>query len=74
MKALLAIFAIVAAASAFAADKPVPVAPIAASAKGEVLEVKDVDSYTYIRLRTVNGETWAAVQKAPVKKGDKVSI
>lgn len=74
MKALLAIIAIVSATTLFAAEKPVPVAPLAATAKGEVLEVKDVESYTYLRLRTTNGETWAAVQKASVKKGDKVTI
>lgn len=74
MKALLAIIAIVSSTTLFAAEKPVPVAPLAATAKGEVLEVKDVESYTYLRLRTTNGETWAAVQKAPVKKGDKVTI
>lgn len=41
---------------------------------GEVLEVKDVEAYTYLRLRTKDGETWAAVGKAPVKKGAQVSI
>ncbi len=41
---------------------------------GEVLEVKDVDLYTYLRLKTKDGETWAAVPKAPVKKGAQVSI
>ncbi|MFY9329715.1 MAG: nucleotide-binding protein [Georgfuchsia sp.] len=74
MKSLLAIFAIVTATTLFAAEKPVPVAPLSASAKGEVLEVKDVESYTYLRLRTTNGETWAAVPKTSVKKGDKVTI
>lgn len=42
--------------------------------KGEVLEVKDVDLYTYLRIKTKDGETWAAVPKAPVKKGAQVSI
>ena len=50
-----------------------PSAP-ASVLKGEVLEVKDVDSYTYLRLKTADGETWAAVSKAPVKKGAKVTI
>jgi len=44
------------------------------SLKGEVLEVLDVDSYTYLRLRTKDGETWAAVNKSPVKKGAQVTI
>lgn len=39
-----------------------------------MLEVKDVEIYTYLRLKTSTGETWAAVSKAPVKKGDKVTL
>jgi DNA/RNA endonuclease YhcR with UshA esterase domain len=58
--------------AASAADKTA--APQAASVKGEVLEVKDVESYTYLRLKTKDGETWAAVTKAPVKKGAQVTI
>ena len=42
--------------------------------KGEVLEVKDVEAYTYLRLKTPEGETWAAVSKAPVRKGAQVTI
>jgi hypothetical protein len=42
--------------------------------KGTVLEAKDVESYTYLRLKTADGETWAAVGKAPLKKGAKVTI
>ncbi len=42
--------------------------------KGEVLEVKDAPPYTYLRLKTKDGETWAAVNKAPVKKGAQVTI
>ena len=42
--------------------------------KGEVLEVKDVDSYTYLLLKTANGDTWTAVGKAPVKKGAMVTV
>ncbi len=34
----------------------------------------DVDPYTYLRLKTAKGETWAAVNKAVVKKGAKVTI
>lgn len=46
----------------------------AGSVTGEVLEVQQVDSYTYMRMRTANGETWAAVATAPVKKGAIVTI
>lgn len=41
---------------------------------GEVLEVKDVEAYTYMRLKTREGETWAAVSRAPVKVGARVTI
>jgi len=41
---------------------------------GKVLEVKDVDSYTYLRLKTKDGETWAAVNRSSVKIGSDVAI
>lgn len=44
------------------------------SVKGEVLELRDVDAYSYLRLRTKEGEIWAAVNKAPIKKGTEVTI
>ena len=48
--------------------------PAGAPLTGKVLEVKDVDPYTYMRLKTAKGETWAAVNKAPVKTGAEVTI
>lgn len=57
---------------AWAADKSAP-APTG-SINGKVLEVKDVESYTYLRLKTKDGETWAAVAKAPVKMGAEVTV
>jgi hypothetical protein len=42
--------------------------------KGEVLEVQNVDTYTYLRLKTKDGETWAAVPTTSVKKGAQVTI
>src|SRR5471030_1039771 len=74
VKILLAICMIIAAAFAGAAEKANPVPPAAMTVKGEVLEVKDVDSYTYLRLKTKDGETWAAVNTAALKKGAKVTI
>ncbi len=63
--------ALLIAAAAFAAHaQSGPAAPL----QGEVLEVKDVDAYSYLRLKTKDGETWAAVTRAPVKKGDRVAI
>ncbi len=46
----------------------------AANLSGVVLETQDVDGYTYVRLKTPEGETWAAVGKAPLKKGATVAI
>jgi hypothetical protein len=42
--------------------------------KGKVLETKDVEPYTYLRLKTRDGEVWAAVGKSPVKVGSEVTI
>jgi hypothetical protein len=53
---------------------PPAVPPAAPPVKGEVLEVLDTDAFTYMRLKTAQGETWAAVAKAPVKKGEHVTI
>src|ERR1035437_6518937 len=58
--------------TAWAADEMA--APGASVVKGEVLEVKDVGNYTYLRLKTDEGETWAAVGKAPVTPGSRVII
>jgi len=48
--------------------------PPGAAVAGEVLETKDVESYTYLHLKTAQGETWAAVPTTTVKKGAKVTI
>lgn len=42
--------------------------------KGLVQEVKDVEEYTYMLLRTQTGEVWTAVTKAPVIKGATVTV
>lgn len=67
MKKLFPVLAIsMFACMAWAADMP----PI----NGKVLEVKDVDTYTYLRIRTKDGEIWAAVNRTPVKVGADVAI
>ena len=73
MKSLFAICMIVVAPFVFAVESTTSIPP-AAAVKGKVLEVKDVESYTYLRLKTKDGETWAAVNKTPVKKGAEVTI
>lgn len=74
MKSLLAICLIVAAPFVLANENPAHIPAASTVVKGEVLEVTDVESYTYLRLKTKDGETWAAVSKAPVKKGAAVTI
>jgi hypothetical protein len=69
MKALLAIYMIFASVLVWAGE-----APAVSVVKGKVLEVKEVESYTYLRLKTKDDEIWAAVLKAPVKNGDEVTI
>jgi hypothetical protein len=39
-----------------------------------VLETQRVDSYTYLRLKTKDGEVWAAVPTTAVKRGATVTI
>lgn len=72
MKVLLSACLILASTLAAAADLRSTAAP--GALRGEVLEVRDVDSYTYLRLKTRDGETWAAVPKAAIRTGALVSI
>jgi hypothetical protein len=69
MKTLFAICTIVASSLLFAAEPPVD-----ATVKGEVLEVKEVASYTYLRIKTRDGEKWAAISKSAINKGAQVTI
>ena len=48
--------------------------PASGPVSGEVLEIQNVEGYSYLRLKTPQGETWAAVPTASVKKGAKVTI
>ena len=41
---------------------------------GTVLEVLEAGPYTYLKVKTNEGEVWSAVQKAPVKKGENVTL
>lgn len=72
MKVLLSVLMMLFASVVFAGDEITP--PALTSVKGEVLEVRDVENYTYLRIKTDNGEIWAAVGKARVRNGDKVTI
>lgn len=76
MKPYTAFAAFLLAAAGLAAHATPPAAAPASGAalKGEVLEVRNVENYTYLRLKTKDGETWAAVQSASVKKGAQVTL
>lgn len=73
MKALLVICMLVVATFGGAAGTAAPATP-AGTVSGVVLEVQEAGSFTYLRLKTKDGETWAAVGKAPVNKGATVTI
>jgi hypothetical protein len=72
--ALLGSTGIACAAGAPAAAPSQPQQQAIATLTGKVLEVKDVESYTYLRLQTKDGEQWAAVNKSAVKVGETVTI
>jgi hypothetical protein len=74
MKTLLAIFMILSAMPVCAGENAVLDPHETSAVTGEVLEAKSAESYTYLRLKTQDGETWAAVGKAPVKKGATVTL
>lgn len=74
MKTLLAACMLAAAPFVWAAGPGAPQGPAAVAIAGEVLEVQNVEGYTYLRLKTAQGDTWAAVPTAPVKKGAKVTV
>jgi hypothetical protein len=74
MKILFAICLLVAAVFASAAENAASVPPAGGVVKGEVLEVVDAGSFTYLRLKTRDGEFWSAVGKAAIKTGAEVTV
>ena len=74
MKALLAFCMLFLTTSALAVGEGMPTQADAGVVKGEVLEVINVENFTYLRLDTHAGEIWTAVISAPVKKGNVVAI
>ncbi len=52
----------------------VPEGAAAAILKGKVLERLDAPPYSYLRLKTDQGETWAAVPKSEVSKDADVTV
>ncbi|MDO8925514.1 MAG: nucleotide-binding protein [Sideroxyarcus sp.] len=74
MKALLAICLFVTASYTWAAEGGIPQGPAGDTVQGKVIKFRNIDNFTYILLNTDRGEIWAAVIKAPVKKGDTVTV
>lgn len=72
MRLLLAVVATLLLSAGWAAGNPS--APEPRSITGEVLEVKEATPYSYLRLKTKDGEIWAAVSLAPIKPGAAVTI
>lgn len=72
MKTPLAAVALLLAAIGFSAQAATP--PPSPSLQGEVLEARNVEGYTYLRLKTAQGEVWAAVPTTAVKTGTQVTI
>lgn len=60
-------------AAARAAARPAPVVP-GGTLTGTVREQIAVGPYVYLRLETERGEEWAAVNQAPVKEGEAVTV
>ena len=73
MKARIFLAAALAAAS-LASVAATVASPQASTLTGEVLEAKSVEGYTYLRLKTANGEMWAAVPTVAVKPGERVTL
>lgn len=60
--------------SAGPAPAAAPSPSAAPAVTGQVLEVQQSGPYTYLRIKTPKGETWAAVQSVNVAKGAQVTI
>jgi len=63
--------------SALAPNAPPPPATtpqVMASVSGTVAETMDAGGYTYIRIKTSDGEKWAAVPQTKLAVGDKVTV
>jgi hypothetical protein len=70
MKPALALTATLLLVAAFSTQALPPAPPLT----GEVVESRDVQGYTYLRIKTASGETWAAVPTSVVKLGSQIGI
>jgi hypothetical protein len=72
MKLALAALALALSATLALAQSSAP--PQFTKLQGEALEVVTVDAYTYVRLKTAEGDKWVAVSRAAIKKGEKITV
>lgn len=88
-RALVPLIGIIGLAGACSKQQPAPAQPPPTSAaataaspssgsartvSGPVLETMDAASYTYVRVRSDDGDIWAAARQFPVKVGDRVVV
>lgn len=57
-----------------AAQEDAPAPSQSGAMRGQVLETMDAGSYTYVKVRTAQGEVWAAAPTTVVAVGDEVSL
>ena len=62
-----------ASSAAGAAAAPAPAAALD-RISGTVIETMDSGGYTYVRLKSANGEAWAAVSQAKVERGAELTV
>ena len=74
MRALLATCLLACSALISAAPASAAATSDSLTVKGIVLEVRDAQGYTYLRLKTKDGDTWAAVNRVRVNPGAEVTI
>jgi hypothetical protein len=53
---------------------PAAGAPPSAVVKGKVVERLDAPPYSYVRIQTAQGETWAAVPKTEIPNGAEIAV
>ncbi|TNC96333.1 MAG: nucleic acid binding, OB-fold, tRNA/helicase-type [Gallionellaceae bacterium] len=74
MKFVFAICLFLSASFAWAAEPHPSMQSESAVLEGKVIEVLNVEGFTYLRLDTRQGKVWAAVIKGEVKTGDAVTL
>lgn len=62
------------AAGGHAAAEPAAAQAADTSLRGEVVETMDAAGYTYVRVKTADGELWAAGPKTPMAVGEEIEL